>query len=60
MIMMAAPGMEILMWLAQALRQDLLADPTGAHGAGRLWVKRKRMDLNSLGTFVQMMRKLRR
>jgi len=58
--MMAVQRMEILMWSAQASREDLLADPAGAHGVGHSWVKRKRMDLNSVGTFVQMMRKSRR
>jgi len=59
-MMMAAQGMEIPMLIAQASREALLADPVGAHGVGRLWVRRKRMDLNSVDTFVQMMRKSRR
>merc|ERR1719316_550484 len=50
----------IHMCSASTSKEDLLAEPAGANGVGHLWGKRKRMDLRSVGTFVQMMRKLRR
>jgi hypothetical protein len=57
---MAAQGMEILIRIAQSSQQDLLAGRAVAHGVRHLWGRREKMDLRSVGTFVQTTRKSRR